>query len=96
MQISIIKEISYREQRVAASPESVKLLLRLGVDVLIEKGAGVLSGFVDEYFQSVGAKIVNRTECLKANICLCVQMPPKEDIEQMNNNTILVGILNTY
>ena len=96
MQISILKEISSQEQRVAASPESVKLLLRLGVDVLIEKEAGVLSGFADEYFQSVGAKIVNRTECLKANICLCVQMPPKEDIDQMNNNTILVGILNPY
>ena len=50
MQISIIKEISSSEQRVAASPESVKLLLRLGVDVLIEKGAGVLSGFIDESF----------------------------------------------
>ena len=96
MQISIIKEISSLEQRVAASPESVKLLLRLGVDVLIEKGAGDLSGFIDEYFQSVGAKVVNRTECLKANICLCVQMPPKEDINQMNNNTILVGVLNPF
>ena len=62
MQISIIKEISSLEQRVAGSPESVKLLIRLGADVLIEEGAGVLSGFVDEYFQSVGAKIVNRTE----------------------------------
>ena len=55
MIISIIKEINSREQRVAASPESVKLLLRLGVDVLIEKEAGVLSGFLDIYFQSVGA-----------------------------------------
>ena len=96
MQISIIKEISSYEQRVASSPESVKLLLRLGVEVLIEKGAGVLSGFVDESFQSAGAKIVNRSECLNANICLCVQMPPKEDIDQMNNNAILVGILNPY
>ena len=33
MQISIIKEISSCEQRVAATPESVNLLLRLGADV---------------------------------------------------------------
>ena len=85
MQVSIIKEISSREQRVAASPESVKLLLRLGADVLIEKGAGDLSGFVDESFESVGAKLVNRAECLNANICLCVQMPSKEDIDKMND-----------
>ena len=96
MQISILKEISSREKRLAASPESVNLLRRLGADVLIEKGAGVLSGFFDESFQSAGAKIVNRSECLKANICLCVQMPPKEDILCMNNNTILVGLLNPY
>ena len=83
MQVSIIKEISSREQRVAASPESVKLLLRLGADVLIEKGAGDLSGFVDESFQSAGAKIVNRLECLNAKICLGVQMPPKEDVDKI-------------
>ena len=96
MQISIIKEISSREQRVATSPESVKLLLRLGVEVLIEKGAGVLSGFVDKTFELVGAKILNRQECLKADICLCVRMPSKEDINQLRNNLILIGILNPY
>ena len=96
MQVSIIKEINPHEQRVAASPESVKLLQRLGAKVLIENGAGNLSGFVDESFQSVGARIVNRSECLKADVCLCVQMPTKTDIEQMNNNTILVGLLNPY
>ena len=36
MQVSIIKEINPHEQRVAASPESVKLLQRLGAKVLIE------------------------------------------------------------
>jgi len=96
MQVSILKEISSHEKRVAASPESVKLLIRFGVDVLIEKGAGILSGFVDESFKSSGAKIVDRSECLNANICLCVQMPSKEDINRMNNNTILVGLLNPY
>ena len=96
MQISIIKEINSHEQRVAASPESVKLLLRLGADVLIEKGAGTLSGFVDESYQSAGAKIVNRSECLNAKVCLCVQMPSKEDIDKMNDKTILVGMLNPY
>ena len=96
MKISIIKEVNSSEQRVAATPESVKLLLRLGADVLIEKGAGVLSGFIDESFLSAGAKIVERSQCLNADVCLCVQIPSKEDIKQMNNNTILVGILNPY
>ena len=45
MQISIIKEQNTIEQRVAGTPESLKNLFNLGAEVLVEKGAGLLSGF---------------------------------------------------
>ena len=96
MQISIIKENNINEQRVAATPDSIKILTRLGVDILIEKEAGVLSGFTDESYEVVEAKIVNRSECLKTDICLCVRMPSKEDINQMKENSMLIGLLNPY
>ena len=60
MQISIIKEDNINEQRVASTPESVNLLKRLGVEILIEKGAGELSGYDDTLYVSSGAKIVER------------------------------------
>ena len=96
MQISIIKEQNKNEQRVSSTPHVINLLERLGAEVLIEKGAGDLSGFDDEMYRSSGAKIVDRKMCLQSDICLCVRMPSQDDINQMRNGSILIGILNPY
>ena len=96
MQISIIKEENNNEQRVAATPDVIKLLERFGAEVLIEEGAGDLSGYGDELYESSGAKIVNRSECLQSDICLCVRMPSQNYIEKMKKGSILIGILNPY
>ena len=84
MIISVLKETFINEQRVAASPESIKLLHRLGAEILVESGAGILSQVTDVAFSSAGAKIVSHLECLKTDICLCVRMPSDEDINQLN------------
>ena len=96
MQISIIKEENKNEQRVSTTPDVIKLLERLGAEVLIEKDAGKLSGFDNSLYESSGAKIVDRSTCLKSDICLCVRMPSQNDINQMKKGSILIGILNPY
>ena len=96
MQISIINEESKNEQRVSSTPDVIKLLQKLDAEVLIEKGAGELSGFSDEMYISSGAKIADRFACLQSDICLCVRMPSQDDILQMRKGSILVGILNPY
>ena len=96
MLISIIKEETSIENRVASTPESIKLLNRLGAEIIIEEGAGDLSGFSDDLYKSAGAKIVNRSDCFQSDICLCIRMPNKKDISQMKKNMILIGILNPY
>ena len=96
MQISIIREENKNEQRVASTPDVIKLMERFGAEILIETNAGDLSGYSDEFYKSAGAKIVNRSECLKSDICLCVRMPSQDDISQMKNGSILIGILNPY
>ena len=96
MKISIIKENHQNEQRVSSTPDVITLLKRIGAEVLIEKGAGDLSGFGDELYKSNGAEIVNRSECFQSDICLCVRMPSKNDINSMKNGSILIGILNPY
>lgn len=96
MQISVIKEENENEQRVSSTPDTVKLLERLGAEVLVEKGAGDLSGYDDEWYESSGAKIVDRTLCLNSDICLCVRMPSQNYIKQMKKGSILIGILNPY
>ena len=95
MQISALKESSNDENRVALTPDSIKLFQKLGLEVLIEDGAGIDSGYPNKLYEENGAKIVKRNECLKANICLCVQMP-NNDLNNLNENAILIGILNPY
>ena len=90
MQISALKENSNDENRVALTPDSIKLFQRLDLEVLIEDGAGITSGYPNKLYEENGAKIVTRNACLQANICLCVKMPNEEDLNQLNENTVLI------
>ena len=96
MQIAALKELSLNEKRVAISPDSIKNFQRLGLEVVIEEGAGFDSGYIDSHYKESGAKIVNRDDCLNADICLCVKIPDISDIKKMKANTLLIGILNPY
>ena len=96
MQISALKENFNNENRVALTPDTIKLFQRLGLEVLIEDGAGNNSGYTNDLYEANGAKIASRDQCLKANICLCVKIPHDNDLQQLNENTVLIGILNPY
>ena len=87
MQISALKENFNNENRVALTPDAIKLFQRLGLEVLIEDVAGKNSGYPNELYKENGAKIVSRNECLQADICLCVKMPneiPDDVVAAMN------------
>ena len=96
MQISALKENFKNENRVALTPDTIKLFQRLGLEVLIEDGAGNNSGYPNDLYEANGAKIASRDQCLKANICLCVKIPNDNDLQQLNENTVLIGISNPY
>ena len=96
MKISALKENFNNENRVALTPDTIKLFQRLGLEVLIEDGAGNNSGYPNDLYEANGAKIASRDQCLKANICLCVKIPNDNDLQQLNENTVLIGILNPY
>jgi len=96
MQISALKENFKNENRVALTPDTIKLFQRLGLEVLIEDGAGNNSGYPNDLYEANGAKIASRDQCLKANICLCVKIPNDNDLQKLNENTVLIGILNPY
>ena len=64
MQISALKETSKDENRVALTPDAIKLFQRLGLDVLVEDGAGNNSGYPNNLYEENGAKIINGLEML--------------------------------
>lgn len=75
--IGIPKEIMPGEQRVAAIPDTVKKMKAEGARVLVERGAGLGSFFVDEEYQAAGAELVDDVQKIfaEAHIILKVKEP---------------------
>jgi NAD(P) transhydrogenase subunit alpha len=96
MQIAALKENHINENRVSLTPDSVKIFQRLNLEVLLEDGAGVTSGYPNELYLENGARIVSRKDCLNADICLCVRIPEENDLNNLKNESVLIGILNPY
>ena len=64
MKVAVIKERGEHETRVAASPESVKKLVGLGLAVHVESGAGARARFSDDDYRSAGADISSSADGL--------------------------------
>jgi NAD(P) transhydrogenase subunit alpha len=77
MKIGIPKEIHVGERRVAATPETVEQLAKLGYRVAIERGAGANAAFTDDAYRQAGAEIVPNARALWAasDIVLKVRAP---------------------
>jgi H+-translocating NAD(P) transhydrogenase subunit alpha len=59
MKVGVPREVAPGERRVALVPETVKKLVGLGLEVIVEKGAGDASGFVDAEYAEAGATITD-------------------------------------
>lgn len=59
MVLGILKDIKDGEYRVIATPSEVSTIINDGHTVLIQKDAGLLAGFSDDHYLSIGAKIVD-------------------------------------
>ena len=57
MRIGVAREIKQREYRVALTPAGALELVQHGHEVIVEESAGVGSGFADEAYVGVGARI---------------------------------------
>jgi NAD(P) transhydrogenase subunit alpha len=77
MKIGVPKEIHYGEKRVATTPEAAEKIIKLGFEVLVEKGAGAAADISDAAYQAVGVSIVDTAASLweQADIILKVRSP---------------------
>lgn len=93
--IGVPKETAADERRVALVPEGVKALKKLGVDVLIESGAGVAAGFTDASYTDAEAKLAASAAELYAvaDIVIKVQPPQGDEITALREGTALIGLL---
>lgn len=95
MQIGIPLETAQYEARVAATPDTVKKLVKDGHTVVIQKGAGNQAFYTDAAFTDAGAQIVDNAYTGSQAIFV-VNSPNAEQITQLEQNTIVVGMFNPY
>src|SRR5881392_3112354 len=79
MFIGVPKEIKNNENRVALTPSGVVSFVNAGHTVLVEKGAGIGSGFTDEQYANVGAIIIESAAKVWADAEMIIKV--KEPIE---------------
>jgi NAD(P) transhydrogenase subunit alpha len=90
--IGIVAELG-RETRVAATPVTVKQLLGLGYDVVVEKGAGESASFRDDAYVDAGALLVGADEAWGSDVVLRVNPPTEDEIARLDDGATLIGML---
>src|SRR5258707_11663931 len=91
MIIGVPKEIKTNENRVAVIPAGAETLAGHGHTVLVEKGAGVGSGFADDVYAKVGARIVpSAAEVWKGAEMICkVKEPIKSEWPHLKKDQVI-------
>ena len=86
------------ENRVAATPETVRVLAAAGFDVCLEAGAGAAAGFVDDAFGDAGARLLDAEalDWAQADVVVAVAPPADERLALMKSGALLVGLLEPY
>lgn len=95
MIVGVPKEIKTHEYRVGMLPVCAELLTRGGHTVLVERGAGLGSGFSDGQYEAAGALIVDEASEIfaRAEMIVKVKEPQPTEIEMLREGQILFTYL---
>ena len=102
--VLIAKEHAAGESRVAATPETVKRLVKEGIEVVVESGAGEGAYLLDERFQSAGARIITDLVSEWANADAIFKVAPlagneklaKDEAAALKPGALVIGFLQPY
>ncbi|PYP68433.1 MAG: Re/Si-specific NAD(P)(+) transhydrogenase subunit alpha [Gemmatimonadetes bacterium] len=95
MRISVPTETAPREQRVALPPDSAGRLIKSGLEVAVQRGAGQRAGFRDDAYTSVGAQLVaDAREALSTGqVVVKVQPPSSDEIGLLSAGSSLISLM---
>lgn len=96
MKVAVLKETRPEEERVALVPVGVQTLIKQGLEVVVESGAGVNAGVSDEDYKEAGASVVaSAAEALQgAGMVLHINPLTGDEIASLTEGMILVSYLN--
>ena len=97
IKIAVLKETANGENRVAATPETVKKFIALGASVAVEKGAGAGASIADADYEAVGASIGTQAATAKdAGIVLGVPGPDPKSLKGVKDGAWIVAGLDPF
>lgn len=105
MKIIILKEYGETEKRVSLVPETAQKLIESGVEVFMEKEAGLAAKFLDDSYQSAGVKLFKDLKSfskllsgspLSPIVILGVSPPAEEQIKFFPKGSVWIGLLKPY
>ena len=92
--VGVVRETTDGERRVALIPDGVARLGALGVQVIVEAGAGAAALYDDAAYADAGARIVDATELRRsADISVRVRSPRREELEGVAAGHVVIGLL---
>ncbi|QAA31815.1 alanine dehydrogenase [Clostridium manihotivorum] len=95
MVIGLVREIKNNENRVGLTPSGVEVLIKRGHKVLVEKGAGIGSGFGDGFYKDVGAEVVDKKSYVfnQSDVIVKVKEPLEEEYDLFKTGQTLYTYL---
>ncbi|MCX4641700.1 MULTISPECIES: Re/Si-specific NAD(P)(+) transhydrogenase subunit alpha [unclassified Streptomyces] len=88
--IGVVAESTSGETRVAATPDTVRRLIELGYEIVVETGAGAASGFSDVSYVEAGARL---DDAWPADVVLKVNAPSHDEVRRLRDGATIVGLL---
>ncbi len=95
MRIGVPREVRALEGRVALIPAAAGQLVAQGNEVLLEQGAGILSGYSDAAYRAVGVTLVENAEALygEAQLIVKVKEPQPAELKLIREDHVLFSFL---
>jgi len=96
--VGIIKETLEGERRIAAVPETISKMVKSGMEVLVETGAGNESFISDADFEAAGAKIAPDAASVlsQSDLILKVNKPTVEEVNNIKEGAVLISFLQPF
>ena len=92
--VGIPKETEHGERRVAMVPEVANRLIKKGLRIVIEKGAGESAYIADDLYAEQGVHVGTREEAFGADIVLKVHPPSDDEVALFKSGATYIGFLN--
>ncbi len=95
IRIGMPKELSNLENRVPLTPEAICILVKNGMLVSVESGAGLRANYSDNMFSEAGASIVyDHKDIFENDIIIKIEPPQGEELEFLKHSSTLISTLN--